>query len=71
MKLWDPRKVQTSLIAALTFYIVSSPITYSLTEKLFGGWSRIADHTGSPTGLGLFVHTLVFGLVTYLMMVAY
>jgi hypothetical protein len=70
MKL-DSRKVQTSLIAALTFYIVSSPITYSLTEKLFGGWTRIADHTGSPTGLGLFLHTIVFGVVSYLMMVAY
>lgn len=71
MKLLDPRKLQTSLIAALVFYIVSSPITYSLTEKLFGGWAKLADHTGSPTGLGLAVHTLVFGLVTYGMMLAY
>ncbi len=71
MKLWDARKVQTSLIAALTFYIVSSPITYSLTQALFGGFVQIADHTGSPSGVGLFVHTAVFGLVTYLMMLSY
>ena len=71
MKLWDPRKIQTALIAALTFYIVSSPITYSLTQSVFGGFVHIADHTGSPTGVGLFVHTAVFGLVTYLMMISY
>ena len=71
MKLWDAPKLQTALIAALVFYIVSSPITYSLTEKLFGSWTKLADHTGSPTGLGLVVHTMVFGLVTYGLMLAY
>lgn len=68
MKFVDARKIQTSLIAALTFYIISSPITYTITQGLFGQWVYIADHTGAPTGQGLFVHTLVFGLVTYLMM---
>lgn len=70
-KWWDPRKIQTSLIAALTFYIVASPITYTITQSLLGQFVLIADHTGAPTGMGLFVHTLVFGLVTYGMMVAY
>ena len=70
-KLLDLRKLQTALIAALTFYIVSSPITYGVTQKLIGDWVHIADHTGSPTGPGLFVHTAIFGMITYLMMLAY
>lgn len=70
-KLLDLRKLQTALIAALTFYIVSSPITYGVTQKLIGDWVYIADHTGCPTGPGLFVHTAIFGVITYLMMLAY
>ena len=71
MKLWDARKVQTALIAALVFYIVSSPITYSLTQSMLGSLVHVADHTGCPTGVGLFVHTAVFGVVTYILMLSY
>lgn len=71
VKLWDARKAQTALIAALTFYIVSSPITYTITQQLFGSWTLVADHTGAPTGWGLLLHTAVFGLIAYWMMVAY
>ena len=71
VKLWDARKAQTALIAALTFYIISSPITYTITQGIFGRWFLVADHTGAPTGQGLLLHTAVFGLVTYWMMVVY
>ena len=70
MRLIDNRKLQTAAIAALLFYIVSSPITYSITEGLFGGFIKIADHTGCPTGNGLIVHTIVYGLVSYVIMIA-
>ena len=71
MGLWDPRKFQTSLVAALTFYIIANPITFTITQSIFGGWFLVADHTGAPTAQGLLLHTAVFCLVTYAMMVVY
>lgn len=71
MKFYDARKLQTAAIAALLFYIVSSPITYTLTQNVLGGYLPIADAYGCPTGIGLIVHTVVYGAVTYAIMVAY
>lgn len=71
MRLIDNRKLQTAAIAALLFYIVSSPLTYSIVDGLLGGFFKIADPTGCPTGTGLIVHTIVYGLVSYVIMIAY
>jgi hypothetical protein len=72
------RKVQASLIAALLFFVISSPFTYKLVDSLVGGivssiapqaasFFKIAE-AGCPTNYGLAVHAVVFGLVTYVMM---
>lgn len=61
----------------LLFFVVSSPYTYSLVDKLVGGVARalvpnaasffkIAEG-GSPTTYGLAVHSVVFAVVAYLM----
>ena len=71
MRLIDSRKLQTAAIAALLFYIVSSPLTYSLVDGILGGMFKIADPSGCPSGGGLIVHTVVYGLLSYLIMVAY
>lgn len=65
------RKITTSAIAALTFYIVSNPITYKVVDGILGKFFQIADYQGCPTGVGLIVQTVLFGVVTYAMMVAY
>jgi hypothetical protein len=39
-------------------------------DGLLGGVFKIADHTGCPTGNGLIVHTIVYGLVSYVIMIA-
>lgn len=70
MRLLDNRKLQTAALAALLFYIVSSPITYSIVDGLLGGFFKIADHTGCPSGNGLIVHTIVYGVVSYVIMIA-
>lgn len=72
------RKVQASLTAALLFFVVSSPFTYKIVDSLIGGIVRTiapsmaylfkVAESGCPTNYGLFVHSAVFGLVTYYLM---
>ena len=72
------RKVQASLVAALLFFVISSPFTYKLVDGLVGGIVgtiapqlrnvlKIAE-AGCPTNYGLAVHAAVYGLITYLLM---
>lgn len=72
------RKVQASVVAALLFFVISSPFTYKLVDQLVGGIVtaiipqfasvfKIAE-AGTPTNYGLAVHATVFGLVTYFLM---
>jgi len=72
------RKLQASLVAALLFYVVSSPFTYRMVDRLVGGivgavvpqfasFFKIAE-AGCPTNYGLLVHAAVFGLVSYYLM---
>ena len=56
-------KFQTSVIAALIFFIVANPQTYMLTRRLFS--SRLSSVNGSPTLPGLLLHTVVFGLIVW------
>ena len=68
-------KLKHALMLALLFFVVSSPYTYSLVDKVvstvFGGLFpslaslfKIAEG-GCPTTYGLLVHSAVFGLVAY------
>lgn len=72
------RKVQASLVAALLFFVISSPFTYKLVDSVVGGvvravvpqaasFFKIAE-AGCPTNYGLMVHAAVYGLVTYFLM---
>lgn len=57
-------KWQISLFSALIFLLVVHPVTYKLTQKLFGGLiGRISDPSGCPTNVGLALHTLVYILL--------
>ena len=72
------KKVQASLVAALLFYVISSPFTYRAVDQVVGGvvgaivpqftsLFKIAE-AGCPTNYGLLVHAAVFGLITYALM---
>lgn len=57
-------KWQISLFSALIFLVVVHPMTYKLTQKLFGGLiGRVSDASGCPTTIGLALHTLVYILL--------
>ena len=54
------------MLAAVLFYVVSNPATYKLVESLLGRFFKIAMN-GSPTPVGLVVHTAVFAALFYLL----
>ena len=57
-------KWQINFFSALIFILVVHPMTYQLTQKLFGGFlGRISDPSGCPTSVGLALHTLVYILL--------
>jgi hypothetical protein len=63
------QKVSATLQAVLVFYIIANPMTFRVVDSLLGGVvGRIANAGGCPTGLGLIVHSLVFGVIVYSLM---
>jgi len=57
-------KWQITFFSALIFLLVVHPMTYQLTQKLFGGiLGKIADPSGCPTNMGLALHTIVYILL--------
>lgn len=62
-------KLGATLQSIIVFIIISLPFTYKLTDRLLGGFvGKLADHSGCPTGLGLFIHAIVFGVIIYALM---
>jgi hypothetical protein len=62
-------KLSATIQSIVVFIIVSLPFTYKLTDGLLGRFvGRLADSSGCPTGMGIFVHAVVFGLIIYALM---
>jgi hypothetical protein len=69
------RKFVHSATLAVVFFLLSSPITYRLVDRLVGSVvGAVSPHSvhmlkvaeaGCPTTYGLAVHAVVFGLVSY------
>ena len=68
-------KFQSAALLAVLFFVLSSPMTYRLVDRLIGGLVssvlpqfgatlKVAE-AGCPTQYGLVVHSVVFGLVCY------
>ena len=57
-------KWKITFFSAFIFLLVVNPMTYKLTQSLFGGvLGRITDTSGCPTTTGLALHTLVYILL--------
>jgi hypothetical protein len=69
------RKFVHCATLALVFFLLSSPITYRLVDRLVGTVVNAVSphsaemlkiaHGGCPTTYGLAVHAVVFGVVSY------
>ncbi len=63
-------KIYASIQAVIVFLLVSLPFTYKITNGLLGGIiGKLADSSGCPTMLVLLVHSSVYGLIVYALMV--
>lgn len=60
------QKQSATLQAVLLFFLISNPMTYRLTNSLLGGLvGRLADPGGCPTSRGIVIHSVVFGMIVY------
>jgi len=62
----DLVKVKYSFYSALVFFLLSNPETFKLTRQVFG--AMIGTEDGCPRAGGLFLHTLVFMILIFLLM---
>ena len=57
-------ELKYAAFAALLFYVMSNPITYRMVESILPN----LGHNGKPTGTGLLVQSVLFGLVVAVLM---
>ena len=62
-------KAKYSFYSTLVFFLVGNPETYKIVHWLFHGiLGNIASSIGCPTTVGFFVHTILFFLVIFSLM---
>jgi hypothetical protein len=61
-------KAKYSFYSTLVFFLVANPETFKLTQRLFGRVITMGSESGCPTAYGFFIHSLLFFLVLWGMM---
>mgnify|MGYP000574958065 CR=1 FL=1 len=64
------KKIQITIMVSLIFLAVSLPVTYKMTDKVITKSSgKIYNkEKGCPTIYGQLLHTIVFGMIVFMMM---
>jgi len=60
------KRFMISVLSALVFYLIMNPFTFKATRGLFGPW--ISDSSGCPTFNGTLLHSVVYGIVIFALM---
>ena len=58
-------KAKYAFYSTLIFFLIANPETFKMTQNVFGWAVRIADGGGCPTATGFFLHTGLFFLVLW------
>jgi hypothetical protein len=58
-------KAKYAFYSTLIFFLIANPETFKMTQSVLGGIVRIADGGGCPTAPGFFLHTGLFFLVLW------
>ena len=58
-------KAKYSFYATLVFFLIANPETYKVVQRALGGLLDIADAGGCPTATGFFLHTALFFVVMW------
>jgi hypothetical protein len=61
-------KAKYSAYTTLVFFLIANPETYKLLQKFLGSWVDIASPGGCPTPTGFFLHTGLFFIVLWSLM---
>lgn len=61
-------KLQLAAFAGLLFYVISNPITYSIVNGILSKVGIPIAFEGKPNGGGLILHSVIFAVVTYVLM---
>jgi hypothetical protein len=56
-------KTRVAFQQAILFMLIANPAMFSLVGKIVGSWA--SSPAGCPTGLGLLLHSVVFGLADF------
>ena len=60
-------KAKYAAYTTLVFFLIANPETYKLIQKFIGQWVTVAVD-GSPTPTGFFIHSGLFFLVLWSLM---
>jgi len=58
-------KAKYAFYSTLIFFLIANPETFKMTQKVFGWLLHLSDAGGCPTATGFFVHTALFFLVLW------
>ena len=61
-------KAKYAFYSTLIFFLIASPETYILSQSALGWLVTIADGGGCPTAFGFFLHTVLFFIVLWAVM---
>jgi hypothetical protein len=58
-------KAKYAFYSTLVFFLVANPETFKITQKVFGWLLNISDGGGCPTAAGFFLHSAVFFIILW------
>jgi hypothetical protein len=58
-------KAKYAFYSTLVFFLVANPETFKMTQKVFGWLFFIADGGGCPSATGFFLHSAIFFLILW------
>ena len=60
------KKIRISVQTAIIAFLIFNPFTFQIMRGLLGGWVSTVE--GCPKTLGILFHSIVFGIVIFLLM---
>lgn len=61
-------KAKYAAYTTLVFFLIANPETYKMMQKFLGGFVTIASEGGCPTPSGFFLHSALFFIVLWSIM---
>lgn len=61
-------KAKYAAYTTLVFFLIANPETYKIMQKFLGGFVTIASEGGCPTPSGFFLHSALFFIVLWSIM---